>query len=416
MNDIKIIGGRVVTFQDGPVRGESMNFPLVLEKTNIIINDGFISAIDSDSPAKETIDARGMLVIPGLVDSHTHVVFAGSREDEFEKRLKGISYQQIAKEGGGIASTVNATRDADKDTLINLARRRLEYALSWGTTSIEIKSGYGLSVDSEIKMLEVIDELKKISYQTIVPTFLGAHEFPRDRGREEYIDEILNQMIPQVSERGLARFIDVFCEEGVYTKEEAKRILLKGRDFGLLPRLHADEFVSSGGSELAFEVGAVSCDHLSYPSEKGLKEMKKAGTIAVLLPGVALFLGGKPAPARRLIEEGIPIAIASDFNPGSSPLLPMPIVMNLACLFYKITPREALCASTINAAYVIREEDRGVIEEGKRADILICDCKNENEIPYWLGFNPVQYVIKDGRKLIGVKREDGESGRQGDKE
>lgn len=374
-----------------------MDSPLVLEKTNITVNDGFISAIDSDSPAKETIDARGMLVIPGLIDSHTHVVFAGSRENEFEKRLKGISYQQIAREGGGILATVNATRDADKDTLINLARKRLEYALSWGTTSIEIKSGYGLSTRDEIKMLEVIDELKKTSYQTIVPTFLGAHQFPPDREREEYINEILHQMIPQVAERGLARFIDVFCEQGVYTKEESKKILLKGKNFGLIPRLHADEFASSGGSELTFEVRALSCDHISYPSEKGIKEMKKAGTIAVLLPGVALFLGGKPAPARRFVKEGIPFAIASDFNPGSSPLLSMPFVMSLACLFYKITPRESLCAATINAAYAICEEERGSIEEGKKADILICDCKNENEIPYWLGFNPVKYVIKDGK-------------------
>jgi len=399
MNDLKIIGGRVVTFQDGPVNGSHMNSPLVLENANIIINDGFITAIDRDRPAKETIDAKEKLVIPGFIDSHTHLVFAGSREDEFEKRLKGISYQEIAREGGGILSTVEATRNADKETLIQLAQKRLEYALSWGTTTIEIKSGYGLSTKDELKMLEVIDELKRSSFQTIVPTFLGAHEFPPDRGRDEYINIILNEMLPEIARRKLARFIDVFCEDGVYTKEETRRILLKGRDFGLLPKIHADEFASSGGSELAEDVGAISCDHLSYPSEEGIGAIKRARTVAVLLPATTLFLSGKPAPARRFIDEDIPVSIASDFNPGSSPLLAMPLVMSLACLLYKITPREALCASTINAAHAICEEERGSIEEGKRADILVCECENENEIPYWFGFNPVRYVVKDGKVI-----------------
>ena len=397
MNDLKIIGGRVVTFQGGPIRGRYMDSPLVLENTNIIIDDGYITAIDSDKPAKKTIDAKGKLVIPGFVDCHTHLVFAGSREDEFEKRLKGVSYQEIAREGGGILSTVRATRNADRNTLIQLAKKRLDFALSWGTTTIEIKSGYGLSTEDELKMLEVIDELKKTSYQTIVPTFLGAHEFPPDRKREEYIDEILNEMIPCIAKRGLARFIDVFCEDGVYTKEETRRILLKGRDFGLLPKIHTDELTSSGGSELAEEVGAISCDHLSYPSEEGIDAMKRAGTVAVLLPATTLFLSGKPAPARRFIDEDIPVAFASDFNPGSSPLLAMPLVMSLACLLYKITPREVLCASTINAAYAVREEKRGSIEVGKKADILVCDRKNE--IPYWFGFNAVRYVVKDGKVI-----------------
>jgi len=397
MNDLKIIGGRVVTFQGGPIKGSCMDSPLVLENTNIIIDDGYITAIDSDKPAKKTIDAKGKLVIPGFVDCHTHLVFAGSREDEFEKRLKGVSYQEIAREGGGILSTVRATRNADRNTLIQLAKKRLDFALSWGTTTIEIKSGYGLSTEDELKMLEVIDELKKTSYQTIVPTFLGAHEFPPDRKREEYIDEILNEMIPCIAKRGLARFIDVFCEDGVYTKEETRRILLKGREFGLLPKIHTDELTSSGGSELAEEVGAISCDHLSYPSEEGIDAMKRAGTVAVLLPATTLFLSGKPAPARRFIDEDIPVAFASDFNPGSSPVLAMPLVMSLACLLYKITPREALCASTINAAYAVREEKRGSIEVGKKADILVCDRKNE--IPYWFGFNAVRYVVKDGKVI-----------------
>ncbi|MEA3431605.1 MAG: imidazolonepropionase [candidate division WOR-3 bacterium] len=399
MDDLKIIRGRVVTLQGGPTKGKYMDSPLVLENTNIIIDNGFITAIDSDKPTKETIDAKGKVVIPGFIDSHTHLVFAGSREDEFEKRLKGISYQEIAREGGGILSTVKATRNADRDTLIQLAKKRLEYALSWGTTTIETKSGYGLSTKDELKILEVISELKKTSCQTIVPTFLGAHEFPPDREREEYIDEILNKMIPCIAERGLARFIDVFCEDSVYTKEESKKILLKGRDFGLLPKIHADELASSGGSEISEEVGAISCDHLSYSSEEGIEGMKKIGTVAVLLPATTLFLSGKPAPARRFIDEGIPVAIASDFNPGTSPVLAMPLVMSLACLLYKITPREALCASTINAAYAVREEKRGSIEVGKKADILVCECENENEIPYWFGFNPVRFVVKDGKVI-----------------
>lgn len=399
MNDLKITGGRVVTFRDGPVRGNRMDSPLVLENANIIIDNGFITAIDEDKPAKETIDARGKLVIPGFVDSHTHLVFAGSREDEFEKRLKGVSYLEIARGGGGILSTVRATRNADRQTLIELARERLRYALSWGTTTLEIKSGYGLSTEDEIKMLEVIDELKKTTSQTVVATFLGAHEFPPDVARNEYVDIILNEMLPEIARRGLARFIDVFCEEGVYTREETEKILLKGRKYGLLPKIHADELTSSGGSELAEKVGAVSCDHLSYTSEAGIEGMKSAGTIAVLLPATTFFLSGKPAPARRFIDENIPVAIASDFNPGSSPVLAMPLVMSLACLLYKLTPREALCASTTNAAYAICEEERGSIEVGKRADILVCDCKNVNEIPYWFGFNPVRCVVKDGKAM-----------------
>ena len=399
MNDLKIIGGRVVTFQGGPVRGHLMGSPVILENSSIIIEDGYIKAIDKDMPSREVIDASESLIIPGFVDPHTHLVFAGSREDEFEKRVKGVSYQEIAREGGGINSTVRATRKADKKTLLGLAKKRLSYALSWGTTTIEIKSGYGLSTKEELKMLEVIDELKGTSVQTIVPTFLGAHEFPPDKKRNEYIKEILEKMIPEVAERKLARFIDVFCEEGVYTKEESLLILKKGREYGLLPKIHADELTSSGGSEIAFTVGAVSCDHLSYPGKEGIESMRKAETIAVLLPATTLFLKGKPAPARRFIEEGIPVALASDFNPGSSPLLAMPIVMSLACLLYGLTPKEALCGATINAAYAIGEKERGAIEEGKRADILVCSLKNENEIPYWFGFNPVKYVIKDGKPV-----------------
>ncbi len=396
MRDLKIIGGRIVTFQKGPVSGASMGSPLVLDNTNILIDDGYIDEIDSDASARESVDARGRLIIPGFVDCHTHLVFAGSREDEFVKRLKGISYQEIAREGGGILSTVRATRGADRMTLIHLAKKRLELAFSWGTTSIEIKSGYGLSTEDEIKMLEVIEELGKLSPQTIVPTFLGAHEFPTEVSRGEYLSKIKNEMIPEVARRGLAKFIDVFCEEGVYTKEESKEILLEGKKFGLLPKIHADELTSSGGSELASDVGAVSCGHLSYPSEVGIKSIKDAGAIAVLLPATTFFLSGKPAPAKRFSQEGIPYAIASDFNPGSSTILLMPLVMGLACILYRVTPSVALCASTINAAYAIGEVQRGSIEEGKRADILICGCKNENEIPYWFGFNPVESIIKDG--------------------
>ena len=396
MNDLKIIGGRIVTFQDGPVYGNRMDSPLILKNTNIIIDDGHIAAIDSDVCTRETIDASEKLIIPGFIDCHTHLVFAGSREDEFEKRLRGVSYQKISSEGGGILSTVEATRKADKETLVGLAKKRLDYAFSWGTTTIEIKSGYGLSQETEIKMLEVINELRETSLQTIVPTFLGAHEFPREIGREEYIDIVIKKMIPEVVKRGLARFIDVFCEEGVYSKDESIRILLEGVRHGLLTRIHADELASSGGSEIASDIKAVTCDHLSYPSEKGINSMKKAGTIAVLLPATTLFLSGKPAPAKRFIDEGIPFAIASDFNPGSSPVLAMPLVIGLACLLYKITPGEALCASTINAAYAVGEKDRGSIEEDKKADILICNCKNENEIPYWFGFNLIECVIKDG--------------------
>lgn len=397
MKDLKIIRGRIVTFQNGPVSGARMDSPLVLEDTNIIIDDGHIDSIGSDAPTRESIDARGKLVIPGFIDCHTHLVFAGSREDEFVKRLKGKSYKDIADEGGGILSTVKATREADKETLVRLARIRLQIALSWGTTTVEIKSGYGLSTNDEIKMLEVIEELRYTSTQTIVPTFLGAHEFPVEMARDEYLSLLINTMIPEVSRRGLARYIDVFCEEGVYTKDESKMLLLKGRELGLLPKIHADELTSSGGSEIARDVRAVTCEHLSYPSEEGIKSIKDAGTIAVLLPATTFFLSGKPAPAKRFLDENIPFAIASDFNPGSSPVIAMPVIIGLACILYRITPAQALCASTINASYALGEEDRGSIEIGKKADILICRYKNENELPYWFGFNPVDFIIKEGK-------------------
>jgi len=374
-----------------------MNDLGIIDKGVVSVKDGKISYVGKESrDAEYMIDTEERIVMPGFVDPHTHLVFAGAREDEFELRLKGKSYQEIAKRGGGINSTVKATRKASKDELISLAKKRLDYALEWGTTTMEVKSGYGLNLEDEIKMLEVMNELDEIHSISIVPTFLGAHAFPGEQSREEYIDTLLNEAIPKA--KNLAKFCDVFCEDGFFTAVESKQILERGKQFGMKPKIHADELNSSGGSEVAGGVGAISADHLVHPSDRGLNMTKEAGTIAVLLPGTTFFLDSEVAPARKIMDYGIPIAVGSDFNPGSCTILAMPIIIGLACLVLGLTPAEALVSATINAAYAIGLGERiGSLEVGKDADIIVLDVKAYQEIPYWFGHNPVSVVIKKGK-------------------
>jgi imidazolonepropionase len=401
MRDIKIINGKVLTFKGRkPLRGTDMGSIEVLKGVPVCIEDGRIVSIDKDEKAREVIDAHGKIVMPGFIDPHTHLIFAGSREREFGLRLSGKSYMEIRESDGGILSTVRATREASSEELIFLARKRLDYALSWGTTTIEVKSGYGLSLKDESKILKVIKRLSETHPITIVPTFLGAHDFPPEIRREEYIELIISELIPKVSREGLARFCDVFCEEGVYTEEESERILNEGKKFGLAPKIHADELKSSGGCEVGIRVGATSCDHLIYISEREIELMTKSDTIAVLLPGTSFFLSLKDKPpVRKMIQMEIPVAIGSDFNPGSSPILSMPIIIGLACLTYGMTPQKAIVAATINAAYATGEKERGSIEEGKWADIIILNVDDYRKIPYWFGYNPVEVVIKEGKRL-----------------
>lgn len=398
MDDLLIKNGKVITVASkSPKIGLEMNDLGIIDRGVVSVKDGKISYVGKKlREAKFVVDANESIVMPGFVDSHTHLVFAGTREEEFELRLKGKSYQEISKRGGGIISTVKATREASKEELISLAKKRLDYALTWGTTTIEIKSGYGLNLEDEIKMLEVMNRLNKIHSISIVPTFLGAHAVPNERSKKEYMSILMNEAIPRAKE--LAKFCDVFCENGFFTPDESKQILERGKQFGMKPKIHADELNNSGGSEVAGEVDAISADHLVHPSDKGLSMMKEVGTIAVLLPGTTFFLNSEAAPTRKIMDYGIPIAIGSDFNPGSCTILSMPIIVGLACLILGLTPAEALVSATINAAYAIGVGDRvGSLEIGKDADIIILNVKSHQEIPYWFGHNPVSMVIKKGK-------------------
>lgn len=349
------------------------------------------------------INAGDKVVLPGFVDCHTHPVFGATREEEFELRIKGKAYEEIAKAGGGIRSSVRSLRELSKEELIELALPRLDRFLSYGTTTIEAKSGYGLSLKDEIKILEVIKKLNQIHPLDLVPTFLGAHEIPdeyRDK-REEYIDLLIKEMIPQVAKRKLAFFCDVFCEKNVFSLEESKKILETAKRYGLKPRLHADQLSFLGGAELSAEVGAISADHLEYISDSGIEKMKGSGTIAVILPGSVFGLGkDNYPPARKMIDKGLPLALATDFNPGSSFTESMSVILSLACLRMKLTPAEAISSATINSACAIdRGDSIGSLEKGKIADMVIWDIKNYKEIPYHYGVNLVHKVIKNGEMI-----------------
>ena len=349
----------------------------------------------------KVIDAKDKVVLPGFVDCHTHPVFANTREEEFEMRIKGKTYQEIAAAGGGIKSSVKNLRSKSKEELIKLALPRLDRMLSYGATTIEAKSGYGLSLEDEIKMLEVIKELNKIHPIDLIPTFLGAHEIPEEykNNRKKYIELITEKMIPEVAKRKLAVFCDVFCEKGVFDIEEAREILKAAKDHGFGLKLHADQLSALGGSKLAADLGAISADHLEFIDDDGIERMKESGVIGVLLPGACFGLGmNEYPPARKMIERGLPVALATDFNPGSSMTESMPMILSLACLMMRMTPAEAVVASTINSAYAVdKGNDIGSIEVGKKADLVIWNVQNYKEIPYHFGVNLVEQVIKDGK-------------------
>jgi imidazolonepropionase len=348
------------------------------------------------------VDAGRAVVLPGFVDCHTHTVFAAYRLDEYEKRIQGVPYAEIAKAGGGIAKSVSDVRQMDEPTLYAVSSGRLEGCIRHGSTTIEIKSGYGLDLDNELKQLRVIAELSEASEALVVPTFLGAHAVPPEYGdrREEYIDLVIEEMIPAVVGQGLAEFIDVFSEVGVFSLEEAERILRAGVKAGLRARVHADELYDTSSAELAVRIGAVSADHLTKISARGMSLMADSPVIGVLLPGTSFGLPSLEfAPAREMIEEGMAVAIASDFNPGSSPGESMPMMIAIACSHLKLSAAEAIAASTYNPSFVVgREEEVGSLEAGKRADFLILDCEDYREIPYRFGVNPVQRVFINGRE------------------
>ncbi|WP_432363462.1 imidazolonepropionase [Sporosarcina sp. UB5] len=399
---------------NAPRKREEMSELSIIEDGSVWIEEGVIAAIGTTEELErqygdraseaDIIDATGRLVTPGLVDPHTHVVYGGSREREFEMRLEGATYMEIMNAGGGIHATTRMTREATEEELIEQSSRRLDSFLKHGVTTVEGKSGYGLDLETELKQLRVMKRLNEIHPIDLVPTFMGAHAVPQQyKGNEdEYIDSIINDMLPVVAEEKLAVFNDVFCEVGVFTPEQSERILEAGRKLGLIPKIHADEIESYGGAELAAKVGAISAEHLLKASDEGIKQMAEAGVIACLLPATALFLREEAAKGRQMVDEGVAVAISTDCNPGSSPTTSMPLVMNLACISMRLTPAEALVAATMNAACAIRMEDKvGSLEVGKQGDVVMWNISNYQELQYLFGVNHVDKVWKKGEQVVG---------------
>ena len=397
MNKILIKNiGELLTGRDGSLE--------VLHDKELLISEGKIVSVGKPGEFSEAgceiIDADNSLVTPGLVDPHTHLIFFGTREDEFEMRIKGADYMEIAAAGGGIRKSVRMLREASEDDLVEHGLPFLDNMLKHGTTTVEVKSGYGLSLKDELKSLRALKRLNEMQKVDLVPTFLGAHEFPdeyRD-DRQKYIEIIINEMIPAVVEERLAEFCDVFTEEGVFTVAESEKILTAASDAGLGLKLHAEEFEPIGGAELAAKLNATSADHLVAISDEGIRSMKEADVTPVLLPGTTFFLGSDGyAPARKMIEAGLKPAIATDFNPGSSMTESLQIILTIACLKLKLTPLEAFEGVTINAAKALNRSDSiGSLEAGMKADIVIWNADNHKQIPDHYGVNNVRTVIKGG--------------------
>jgi imidazolonepropionase len=355
------------------------------------------------APDATVVDAHGCVVLPGFVDPHTHLVFAGSRADEFEMRLRGATYLDIAASGGGILRTVAATRAADEEALVRLGLARLDRMLRLGTTTAEVKSGYGLSLADELKQLRAIHRASALHEIDLVATVLAAHAVPPEFAGDPdgYVTLVTQEILPTVAEEDLAEFCDAFCDVGAFTLPQGRRVLEAGAELGLIPKLHADEFSDLGGARLAAELGAVSADHLLRASEAGLAALAEAGTVAVLLPGTAFYLNLPYANARRMIEMSVPVALATDYNPGSSPTWSMPAIISLACIAMKMSPAEAIAAATINAAWAIgMAEEVGSLEPGKAADMTVFDVPDHREIAMPFGSSLVRQVIKRGRVVV----------------
>jgi len=372
----------------------------IMKNGSIAIQDGRIVDVGRNLryKAETVIDASGKLVMPGFVDPHTHVVFAGSREFELDLKLAGVPYMEILRRGGGIFYTVEKTRKASPAQLLLQSKKRLDTMLRHGTTSCEAKTGYGLDVINEIKLLKVQQKLAKTHPMDLVSTFLGAHAIPKQMKADEYIQMILEEMLPKT--KGLARFCDVFCEKGVFTVPQTRKILEEAKYYGLVPKIHADEIVDTGGALLAAEVGAISADHLLKSSEAGLRAMAQKNIIGVLLPGTPFCLMMEQfAPARKIIDSGVPVALATDLNPNCW-TENMQMIIQLSCLKMQMTPAEAITATTFNAACAIGLQNTiGSLETGKQADLLILDCPNHQFLPYHFGVNLVETVIKKGHVL-----------------
>lgn len=366
------------------------------------ISEGKIDRIGPELPLDKThYDCNYALVTPGFIDSHTHPVFLGGRENEFKMRISGSSYQEISASGGGINSSITGVREADLEDLTRAVTRRMDRFLALGTTTVEAKSGYGLSLESELKSLKVLETVNRNHPVTVLPTFMGAHAFPPEFSsrQEKYVDLICEEMLPAVAEQGIARFCDVFCEKGYFNVAMTRRILEKARESGLKIRLHADEFSDSGAAELAGELKAMSADHLMAVSEKGLKALAENGVTATLLPGTTFFLGLQDwAPARKMIDVGINVAMATDYNPGSCMIQSMPFIVSLGCIYLGLTTDEAFAAVSYFAARSLGiENDVGTLEPGMDADMVVWDVRRWEEIPYLVTNQPVKAVFKQGK-------------------
>lgn len=401
----------------GPARprvGPEMREMGIIDRGALLVRDGLITKVGTTSQIEalidgdtEVVDAYGHCVLPGFVDAHTHPVFGGTRVDEFEERAKGATYEEIATRGGGIQSTVNATRAMHDDMLAHESWTYTDWFLRLGTTTIEAKSGYGLSLEDELKILRVIKQLGDETALRYVPTFLGAHSVPpeyRSR-RDEYVSLIIDEMLPAVANQKLAEFCDVFCEQNVFTTDESWKILSAARCHGLGLRMHADQLSLSGGAKLAAELGTITADHLEHTDAEGIAALKSAGVQPVLLPGSVYALGSSRYPAaREMIDAGLAVILATDFNPGSSPTPSMPMILSLAATHMKMTPAESITASTINAAYSLnRGAQLGSLEPGKIADFVIHDCNDYRELAYFFGMEHAWQVYASGELCFDRK-------------
>ncbi|HYJ89068.1 MAG TPA: imidazolonepropionase [Pyrinomonadaceae bacterium] len=413
-NALAVINCSQLVTLAGPARprvGAELRELAIIKNGALLVKDGRIEKtgrrdeiellIATSDVDWETIDAGGRLVMPGFVDAHTHAVFAGNRVGEFEERAQGATYQEIAARGGGIQSTVNATRGATVDELVTAGRRYADWFLRTGTTTVEAKSGYGLTLDDELKILRAIKRLDQETPLRYVPTFLGAHSVPSEykSRRDDYVKLLIDEMLPRVVEEKLAEFCDVFCEDKVFTNDESLKILSAARCHGLGLRMHADQLSLSGGAKLAAELGAVTADHLEHTDAEGIAALKSAGVQPVLLPGSVYALGSNRYPAaREMIDAGLAIVLATDFNPGSSPTPSIPMVLSIASTHMQMTPAEGITASTINAAYSLnRGQEIGSLEPGKVADFVVHDAEDYREVAYFFGIEHPWQTYTSGR-------------------
>ena len=407
MSSLAVLHASQLVTLSGPKRprvGTELSELGIIPEGGMLIRDGEIQAVGpSDEIEKnlgdvEIVDARGRVVMPGFVDAHTHLVFAGNRLDDFERRARGETYEQIAKAGGGIWSTVEKTRAASEPDLLAQAKKHANWFLRCGTTTVEAKSGYGLTVEDELKILRVIRQLQKEVRLEIVPTFLGAHAVPKKLSPDEYLDLVITEMLPRVIAEKFAEFCDVLCERGYFDIDQSRKILSAAKKLGLSLRGHVDQLTNCGGAKLMAEMGATTADHLEQTDEQGIEALKKANVQPVLLPGSVYALGSSRYPrAREMIEAGLAVVLATDFNPGSSPTPSMPMVLSLACTQMKMSPAEAITASTVNAAYSLNRGDRiASLEPGQLANFVVFDCEDYRELPYWFGMPQTHSVYVRG--------------------